>query len=314
LEYWSTGVLVKKLKFPLVIMIGVLMILSAGAAPCETFKDALGREVHIPEAPQRIVPLAPSLTEILYDLGLGDRVVGVTNHCNYPPEAALKPKVGSYINLNAEMIVSLAPDLVLGTVDGNEKIVVELLERARIPVYVVNPRNVREAVETVAVLGEVCGVREKGKSLSLALSARVNRVVTKTSGLENPLVFLQIHLHPIMSVNSRTIHHDLLRLAGGRNMTAGEPITYPRISIEEVIQRQPEIILISSMESGGRFEKAREGWLKWTSIPAVKNGRVHLIDSDLIDRPSPRVVEGLESMARLIHPEIPWQNAVSDEQ
>ena len=293
------------------VAIGVLMILWAGAAPCATFTDALGREVVIPKTPRRIVPLAPSLTEIVYYLGLGDRVVGVTNHCNYPPEAALKPKVGSYINLNVERIISLAPDLVIGTVDGNEKIVVELLDQAGIPVYVVNPRDVREAVETINLLGKVCALGEKGESLARALSARVNHVVEKTAALRKPLVFLQIDLHPIMSVNRHTIHHDLIRLAGGKNMTAEEPITYPRISLEEIIQRKPEVILISSMERGGRFEKAREDWLKWTTIPAVKNGRVHLIDSDLIDRPSPRVVEGLENMARLIHPEIDWENKVS---
>ena len=294
--------------------IGVLMILCAGAAPCATFKDALGRDVVISKPPERIVTLAPSLTEIVYYLGLGERIAGVTDHCNYPPEAARKPKVGSYINLNLERIVSLAPDLVIGTVDGNEKIVVELLEQAGITVYVVNPRNVQEAVETIALLGEVCNLEEKGKSLARALSARVKHVVEKTAPLTKPLVFLQIHLHPIMSINRRTIHHDLIRLAGGKNMTADEPITYPRISLEEIIQRKPEIILISSMERGGRFEKAREDWLKWTTIPAVKNGNVHLIDSDLIDRPSPRVVEGLENMARLIHPKIEWGNTVSSKQ
>lgn len=286
------------------------MILWAGAAPCATFKDALDREVVIPGTPVRIVTLAPSLTEVLYYLGLGDRVVGVTNHCNYPPEAALKPRVGSYVNLNVERIVSLAPDLVIGTVDGNEKIVVDLLDQAGVPVYLVNPRNVREAVETIAVLGKVCNLEERGTSLARSLSARVNHVVERTAPLSKPLVFLQIHLHPIMSVNARTIHHDLIRLAGGENMTAGEPITYPRISIEEIIRRKPEIILISSMERGGRFEKAREDWLNWTTIPAVKNGRVHLIDSDLIDRASPRVVEGLEKMAGLIHPEIEWMSPV----
>ena len=90
-------------------------------------------------------------------------------------------------------------------------------------------------------------------------------------------------------------------------MTGDSPFTYPRISLEEVIRRKPEVIIISSMERGGRFERARLEWLKWTSIPAVKNGRVHLIDSDLIDRPSPRIIKGLETMARFIHPEVKWQ-------
>jgi iron complex transport system substrate-binding protein len=318
-EEWGAGAMGHRrmgvmVRFVLATAVMFLVTTWSPFARCATFKDALGRDVVIHESPGRIVSLAPSLTEILYYLGLGERVVGVTNHCNYPPEAALKPKVGSYINLNVEMIISLGPDLVIGTVDGNERIVVELLEQAGISVYVVNPRNVQEAVQTIAVLGKVCGVEEKGQSLANALSARVSRVVEKTEALSKPLVFLQIQLHPIMSVNSRTIHHDLIRLAGGRNMTADEPITYPRISVEEIIRRQPEIILISSMERGGRFEKAREDWLKWTSIPAVKNGRVYLIDSDLIDRPSPRVVEGLENMARLIHPEIEWKNTVGSKQ
>jgi iron complex transport system substrate-binding protein len=296
-----------KSKLVLLIAVTILISVRPAAAPCETFKDALGRDVVIREWPKRIIPLAPSLTEILYFLGLGDRVVGVTNHCNYPPEVSLKPKVGSYINLNVEKIVSLAPDLVVATVDGNEQIVVELLEQAGIPVYVVNPRNVREAVETIALLGKVCGQEKKGKALAENLTLRVNKVVQETATGKRPLVFLQIQLQPIMTVNKHTIHHDLIHLAGGTNMTAEEPITYPRIGLEEVIRRGPEIILISSMEREGRFEKARQDWLKWPSIPAVKKGRVYLIDSDLIDRPSPRVVEGLEIMAKLIHPEIEWE-------
>jgi iron complex transport system substrate-binding protein len=298
-----------KLPFAIALFVVVtfLSVIRTPAVLCATFKDALDREVVIHEAPGRIIPLAPSLTEILYHLGLGDKVVGVTNHCNYPPDAAAKPKVGSYINLNVEQIVSLAPDLVIGTVDGNERAVVEILEKAGIPIYLVNPRNVREAILTMALLGEICGVEQAAKALAAELTGRVDQVVLMTASREKPLVFLQINLQPIMTVNSRTMHHDLIRLAGGRNMTAEEPITYPRISMEEIIRRQPDIILISSMQRGGRFEKAKEEWLKWASIPAVKTGRVHLIDSDLIDRPSPRVVEGLQIMAKLIHPGIAWR-------
>jgi iron complex transport system substrate-binding protein len=110
-----------------------------------------------------------------------------------------------------------------------------------------------------------------------------------------------------MTINKDSFLHDLIQLAGGRNMAEDEPITYPRISLEEVIKRKPEVIIISSMERGGRFEAARLEWLKWASIPAVKDGRVHLIDSDLIDRPSPRIIEGLEVMASFIHPKVKWE-------
>jgi iron complex transport system substrate-binding protein len=300
MEQWRNGVRRKS-------VIALLVVLATGlwasSSPCATFRDALGREIPIPTPPKRIIGLAPNLTEILYALGLGDRVVGVTNHCNYPPEVSLKPKVGSYIHLNVEKIISLSPDLVIGTVDGNERYILDLLEQAHIKVFFVNPRDVRQAIETIATVGLVCGLPERAQQISGQLTKRVNRVVEITSARERPLVFLQINIQPIMSVNRNTVHHNLIHVAGGENMTADEPITYPRISLEEVIRRKPEVILISSMEREGRFEKARQDWLLWTSIPAVQKGRVHLIDSDLIDRPSPRVVGGLEIMSRLLHPE-----------
>jgi iron complex transport system substrate-binding protein len=282
----------------------ILLFVWATPSSCATFKDALGREIPVPAPPKRLIALAPNLTEILFALGLGDRVAGVTNHCNYPPEASLKPRVGSYIHLNVEQIISLSPDLVIGTVDGNERHILDLLEQAHIKVFFVNPRDVRQAIATISTVGLVCGVPEKARQLSGSLTLRVNRVVEVTSARKRPLVFLQIHIQPIMTVNRNTVHHDLIRLAGGDNMTADEPVTYPRISLEEVIRRKPEVILVSSMEREGRFEKARQDWLQWTSIPAVQKGKVHLIDSDLIDRPSPRVVDGLEIMAKLLHPEV----------
>jgi iron complex transport system substrate-binding protein len=281
-----------------------LVVLWVSSSPCATFKDALGREISVPAPPKRLIALAPNLTEILYALGLGDRVVGVTNHCNYPPEASLKPKVGSYIHLNVEQIISLSPDLVIGTMDGNERYVLDLLEQARIKVFFVNPRDVRQAIETISTVGLVCGVPERARQIAGRLTTRVDRVVEATGAKRKPLVFLQIHIQPIMSVNRNTVHHNLIHLAGGENMTADELVTYPRISLEEVIRRKPEVILVSSMEREGRFEKARQDWLQWTSIPAVQKGRVHLIDSDVIDRPAPRVVDGLEIMAKLLHPEV----------
>ena len=270
------------------------------------FTDAFGREVVLDRAPQRIVTLAPSLTEIVYFLGLGDRVVGVTQFSSYPPEAEAKPKVGSYVNLNVETIVSLIPDLVIGTADGNQPAVIGLLEKAGIPVYIVNPRNLRQVIETIVDLGRVCGVAGAASALARALSARADAIIAKTAGMDRPLVFLQVNPKPIMTVNGSTFSSDLIRLAGGRNMADEEPITYPRISIEAVIEQGPEVIIVSSMDRGGEFERVRQQWLNLDAIPAAQTGRVHLVDSDLIDRPSPRIVEGLEILARHIHPDADW--------
>lgn len=276
------------------------------SARAARFQDALGREVVLEGPPQRIVALAPSLTEILYALGLGQRVVGVTAFSDYPPEASQKPKVGSYARVNVERVLSLGPDLILATKDGNKPRTVRLLERAGIPVFVVNPRNVREALETLSRLGDVCGIPEAGRRLEAGLRKRMEAVRRTIEGLARPLVFLQINIRPIMSVNRHTFHHDVIRLAGGKNMTAEASMTYPRIGIEEVIRRKPDVIIISSMERGGRFYRARTEWLKWSAIPAARNRRVHLMDSNLLDRPSPRLIEGLEIMARLLHPGAKW--------
>jgi len=295
-----------RVRFFIIIVIGLIIFCWINVPAAATFKDALGRVVTLKVPPKRIVSMAPNLTEILYYLGLGNRVVGVTQFSYYPPEAAQKPKIGSYINLNVEKIISLNPDLAIGTADGNKESVVKLLGQAGIPVYIVNPRKVRDVISTIAALGELCGIKEKAKDLSSCLGKQVDYISKRTTGLRQPLVFLQINVKPIMTVNRNTFHHDVIRLAGGENMSQDESVTYPRISVEEVIKRNPAIIIISSMERGGRFEKARQGWFKWSVIQAVKERRVHLVDSDLLDRPSPRIIEGLEVMARLIHPEAEW--------
>ena len=278
----------------------------ATAAPCATYTDAMGRQVSLDRQPQRIVTLAPNLTEIVYFLGLGDRVVGVTQYSGYPPEAADKPRVGSFVDLNVERIISLAPDLVLGTADGNPRKTVSLLERAGVPVYVLNPRSIREVIDSLVTVGRLCGVVARAAELAAGLSARIDAVVQRTAALERPLVFLQVNPRPIVTVNQNTFLHDLIRLAGGENMAQDEPMSYPRMSVEEVVRKRPDVIIISSMGQGGGSEEARQYWLRWTPIPAVRHGRVHVVDSDLIDRPSPRIVQGLERLARYLHPEVAW--------
>jgi len=254
----------------------------------------------------RIISLAPSITEMVYFLGLGDRLVGVTKFSYFPKEAQKKPKVGAYTDINVEKVIMLNPDLVIATADGNKRGDVEMLEEARIPVYVVNPRRIEQVLDTIERLGEMCGVPDRAKRLVSHLRERVVRVVKEVRRKARPRVLLQINVRPLMSVNRNTIHHEIIQLAGGRNVAGDQPITYPRLSMEEVIRRRPEVIIISSMERDRESEKARKEWFRWHTLPAVRKGNVYLIDSDLIDRSAPRIVDGLEEMARLIHPEIEW--------
>lgn len=295
------------------IFIGIYLVISFFClhlpSHANVFTDSLGRQITLKSAPLKIVSMAPNITEMLYFLGMGDRIVGVTRFSYFPPEARKKPKIGAYTSVNIEKIISLNPDLAIATADGNKRGDVDLLEEAGVKVYVVNPKNLGDVLNTMEKLGKICGKERGTNELVGDLKKRVNRVVRAVQGNERPLVLLVININPLMSVNGTTIHNNIIQLAGGENMAAGYDITYPRINIEEVISKNPEVIIISSMERGGEFEKARKWWDRWPSLPAVRNGNVYLIDSDLIDRPSPRIVKGLEKMAGLIHPEIAWDDS-----
>ncbi len=292
-----------KRPYVILLLIG-LVTTSPPLADTAVFHDFLGRRVVLRSNPMRIVSLAPSITEMIYFLGLGDRLVGVTRFSYFPREAQEKPSVGTYTDINVEKVIMLNPDLAIATVDGNMRGDVEMLEQAGIPVYVINPRTVNQVLDTIERLGEVCAIEERAKALVGRLRARVARVLEAVRGKRRPRVLLLINTRPLMGVNRHTIHHDIIELAGGRNMTEGQPTTYPKLNIEAVIAGKPDVIIISSMERGGLHEKARREWFQWSTLPAVQRGQVYLIDSDLIDRPAPRIVRGLEEMARLIHPEI----------
>ena len=298
--------------FTVKVFFQVLLLIFISSAPvlshAAVFRDSLDRNVAVSFVPKRIVSLAPNITEMIYFLGLGERLAGVTRFSYFPKEAQKKPKVGVYTDVNIEKVVTLNPDLVIATADGNKREDVEMLEEAGIPVYVVNPRKVYQVLDTIERLGTICGVTDRAKRLVNCLRERIAKVMKAVRNSERPLILLVINMKPLISVNQSTIHHDIIQLAGGRNMTWEQPITYPKLSMEEVIKKGPDAIIISSMNREGEFEKARKEWYQWPTLPAVQRGRVYCIDSDLIDRSAPRIVIGLEEMAKLIHPEIEWGN------
>ena len=293
-------------KFNITIFLAIIFLLLPLISHAAVYFDSLGRKIELSDAPKRIISLAPSITEILYFIGLGDRLVGVTMFSYYPEEATKKPKVGPYSEINIERVISLNPDLVIGTADGNNRGDVEMLEEVGIPVYIVNPRNINQVLHSIEKIGEVCGVNIRTKRLASNLRQRVMVIKEKLKRAERPLVLLVINMKPIISVGRGTMHNDLIKLSGGRNMIESQKIPYPKINMEEIIKKRPDIIIISSMERGGEFDKAKRAWIRWSTLPAVQKGDVYLIDSDLIDRASPRIIQGLEEMAKLIHPEIRW--------
>jgi iron complex transport system substrate-binding protein len=268
------------------------------------FHDALGREVVLAEEPKRIVSLAPNITEILYALKLGDRVVGVTRFSDYPEEAKEKPKLGSYINPNVEKIVALEPDLILATYGGNPEARALHLERLGLALYVTRPKTIEDVLVMINNIGMITGAEHRAATLVSRLRQRIKTVRDRVLNAQRPLVFLEISARPLMTVGAGSFHDQMIALAGGKNLAGDISARYPQYSLEEVVKRAPDLILISTMERSGQFEQQKARWMQWDSIPAVANNRICFIDSDLIDRASPRIVEGIEEIARLIHPEL----------
>lgn len=295
-----------KIVIFLKVIIIFLMFISLTSLSVEARQvtDQLGRQVILSNDPQRVVSLAPSITEIIFALGQEHRLKGATRFSDFPPEANGLPKVGSYVQLDLERIVALKPDLCIAIKDGNPRQTVVRLESLEVPVYVVDPRNLEAVTETIIEIGDLLNATENAEDLVNNMRLRINRIksaVEKNS--HRPSVFFQIGISPIVSVGTNTFIHELIVLAGGNNLTEG-PIPYPRFSREQVLSLAPEIFIITSMSRGEVFERVKIEWRRWPEMPAIKNQRIFLVDSNLFDRPTPRLVEGLEVLGRLIHPEL----------
>ncbi len=283
----------------LVIFLGTSISYSA----TQKFKDEVGREVAFSFPPIRIVSLAPNVTEILFSLGLDEEIVGVSIHCNFPEKAKSKVRVGSYISLDFEKVTSLKPDLIIATGVGNTRDMVDRLGKLGFQTYVIYPKNFDDILKSIAHIGQVVNREKEARMIIEGMRKRSQRVIELTKGLPRPKVFIQIGDAPVVTVGKGSFTDDLIRLAGGENIAKKEKEVYPRFGMEEILKRSPEVIVISSMNPKGDYQKILQEWTRWKTIPAVKNGRIHLIDSDLLDRPSPRIIDGLEELAKVLHPE-----------
>lgn len=289
-------------RFQIFLILCLLVYLPVpGAAKSVT--DQFGRQVSVPDHPRRIVSMAPSITEILFALDLSDRLVGVTQFSDYPPAAVALPKIGSYVRLDIEKMVSLRPDLCIAIKDGNPISVVRKLESLGIPVYAVDPRNLDAVMDTLLELGRLLAVSDRAGAIVSGMTDRIHQVQRNLAGdNRRPAVFFQIGIAPIVSVGTRTFIHELIVMAGGNNLTQGKT-PYPRFSREQVIGMRPEVMIITSMARQAVFDQVKADWQQWPELPAVRDDRIYLVDSNVLDRPSPRLVDGLELLARLIHPD-----------
>lgn len=264
-------------------------------------RDDLGVTVPFDEVPKRIVSLAPNLTEMIYSLGMGNRLVGNTLYCTYPPEARTVTKVGDMLTIDFEKILSLKPDLVLITVEGNAKDSYTKLKNLGLKVFVSNPRNFQGIKKTYSDLGQIFMKRPQADSTLNSWQAQYDSVTSEAQKLDHPKCLFFVGFNPIMVAGKNTFINELLTSAGLDNIAGDSPQNYPVYSREEIMKRNPDYMIMtgtSQMEQG----VIRNSYPEWKSLSAVKNNRILVVDPDLYLRPGPRFIQALKDLFVKVHP------------
>jgi len=303
-----------KLK-PLVILVVLLSLFVACAPPAEDVgpfpievTDQLGRVVKLEKVPERIISLVPGNTEILFALGLGNKVVGVTEYCDYPPEAQEKPKVGGFSTPNIEEVVALSPDLIIAT-QRHEVTIIPALEGKGLTVFALDPKTLDEVLEAITLIGEITGKEGEASQLVTEMINRIKAVTDKTDNLpeaQRPKVFSITWHDPLKTAGGDTWQDELIVKAGGINIAHDLTGGYVPISLEAVIDANPEVIIAdvgmgTGADSPLQFAKTEE---RLRGVDARINNQVYGIAVDFSGRPGPRIVDGLEQFAKAIHPEL----------
>jgi iron complex transport system substrate-binding protein len=295
------------------VFIAIMVVALLTLAGCQvsapqgyTVTDDVGRNVSIKDTPQRIISLSPSNTEIVYALGLEDKLVGVTSYDNYPEAAKDKPEVSDYSTVDIEKVVSYQPDLILAS-NIHEKDTTPAFEKLGITVLTVEPRTVDNMFSDMLLLGRICGRGQQATNLVSGLNNRIKAVTDKTGPLtdaQRPRVFFLTWHDPLWTDGSGTAVSEIITCAGGANIAA-DLNGYSQIDLESVIQRNPQIILV--MSSMGDQNTSYNYILtepRFQSTDALKNNQVYKVDADIFGRTTPRLIDGLETLAELTHPEM----------
>jgi iron complex transport system substrate-binding protein len=263
--------------------------------------DDLGRKIEVPAKIERVVSLAPSLTENVFAVGAGEKLVGVTSYCDYPAEAQKIPKIGDTINPNLETIIAQKPQLVLVTTASQIESFTARMEDRGIAVFVTNPKSLEDVLRNLRQIGELLGTAEKSEQLVRNLEQRVSDIENRVKNEKSVRVFVQISPEPF-TIGRDSFVTDLIARAGGESVTKNVAESYPRISKETALASQPEAIILSSGDAMSEGNSRPAEIFK--ESPAVKNGKVFKINGDLIARPGARLVNGLEEIARALHPQV----------
>ena len=299
----------------LVLVLLVALALAAGGCQrvsepevpaTQTVIDSMGRQVELPKQIAKIVSVSPTATEIVFAVGAGDRVVGVDEYSNYPPEAQDLPKVGGYLDVNVEAIVALQPDVVLVSTIHRET--VEQLGSLGIKCVVVEPRNVEDVYTAMLAVAQMSGQSGQAQSVIDQMKETIAAVAAKVRDIpadERRLVFYEVWDDPLMSAGPETYIHEIIVLSGGRNLTEDADTDYPIIGYEVVVARDPHVVIYPTYHGGiGLSAETLSDRPGWSGLTAVRENRIQGIDADIVSRGGPRIAEAVAEMARLIYPEL----------
>ncbi len=287
-------------------LFGMALLSNVLASPlaARMLTDQTGRRVDVPEHPARIVSLSPAVTETLFLLGLGDKVVGVTDSCEFPPEAKSRPSIGSTLNPSIEKILTLKPDLVIGSPQANRRETADQLARVRIPLYGVTAQTVDETLTSITDLGRAVSREAEAKDLVQKLQARLDAVTRRIAGRKPPRVLFVVWFRPLMTAGSHTFLSDVIRRAGGAPLGSELQGEWPKLSVEEALRLQPDVLLFPQTQAFAPNLKEIRTLAGWKDMKAVMDGRIYFV-SDTIVRASPRLLDALEEIARDLHPDAP---------
>ena len=274
---------------------------TANVGPSREITDDAGRRVSIPAKVDRVVSLAPNLTEIVFAVGAGNRLVGRTSYCDYPPEAKAIAEVGDTIHPNLEPIIALKPQVVLVSTASQLEVFTQQLQGQNIAVFVTDPHDLEGVFRSIEQIGEIVGEKDRANQLVQKLRERTNAVEQAVKQKPPVRVFYQASGEPLYTAGRDSFVTDLMRRAGATSVTADIPGAWPKYSNESALAARPEAIILPTGGSMGAANATVVEALRQS--PAVLNGRVYKINDDYLARPGPRLVDGLEEMARALHPD-----------
>jgi len=256
--------------------------------------DDFGRSLTLKTPARRIISLAPHITELLYAAGAGQYIVGTISHSDYPPEARNITPIGDYTGLDMEAIITLQPDLVIAWPSGNPQAQLQTLQTLGLRVFNAEPRRLEDIPRTIERLGQLAGTENQATDSAAAFRRRLQALRRQFQDLPPVRVFFQIWEQPLMTINGRHLISDVIQLCGGQNIFAALPTLTPRISIEAVIQANPQVIITSAEEStdGGGTPASLQHWRLWKDLDASRNNHLYAIDPEQISRQSPRILGG----------------------